>query len=460
MDQVSSFLENILTVDNEEDVSKRSSKRYSGLVDMAKKPNSLLVDKLIESLISMIIPVYDEKKIINDRMVMQKTRKPLSMNTMTNNAIMLNARLTNAFILFDNIIKILNWQNPYSTLGVLLIVTHLILNPYLVLALPLTLVVNNILVPHYLIIHPPDISVLEHNQIPDNGPTLNKPHIPGPVPQFSQEFLLNFTDLQNHMVLYIYGYDFAIWLTNDYLYFKNEDVSSLVFLVLLTLIGASLYISPILVPIVLTHFKYLKVGLIAIVWVFGILSYPSNREIILEFLFKEETRIASLHRMNYIENQLVSKFMVPISKDETVSEAVKVVEVFELQKYNKITKSWEVIGFANDFYSINHPLRKLNSNLFKDEESDDGIIEAEDNIKINRVQSVDLVKCAKNWTFLNPNWLIDLNPKVWVEKNLVNEIVNIDDDEKWVYDFYDEDSEIFRRRRWIRYCKRESSADH
>lgn len=96
MEQVSSFLENILTIENEDDNKKTPTK--PGVKRENRRANSILIDKLIESLISMIIPVYNEQKIIDDRMKMQKGRPPLSMQTMTNNAIMLNARLTNIFL--------------------------------------------------------------------------------------------------------------------------------------------------------------------------------------------------------------------------------------------------------------------------------------------------------------------------------------------------------------------------
>lgn len=453
MEQVSSFLENILTVENEDDSNKGVVK--PGVKREARKPNSIIIDKLIESLISMIIPVYNEQKIIDDRMKIQKTRPPLSMQIMTNNAIMMNARLTNIFIFFDSVVKIISWENPYFTIGVLLIITHLILKPVLIFVLPLALLINNVLVPHYLILHPPDKSVFANNTLPDEGEPLLEPKIPGPVPEFSQDFLLNFTDLQNHMVLFIYGYDFLIWLTTDYLYFKDEDLSSLVYIIILVLMGANFYLVPLLFTFMVSNYRVIQITMVVVLWIAGLLTYPTYKEPILNFIYTEETRISSLNRINYLENLLISKFMVRIRQDTLLAKEVKPIEVYELQKFNPKTRTWELIGFTNNFYSINHPLRKLNSKLFKDFEVEDGVLEEEDNIKISRVPQIEQVKPPTGFEFLSNKWIIDLHPKVWVEKNLVGDIVNIDDDEKWVYDFYDEESEVFRRRRWTRLCKRE-----
>lgn len=442
MEQVSSFLENILAVEHDEDGKKK--------VD--KKTNSLLIDKIVERLISIIIPVnnLDQQTIINERLQIQKTRPSLSMNIMSSNAIMLNSRLTNVFVFIDSVINFLNWTNPYLTVGILLIITHIILNPYLITILPIVLIINNVLVPHYLLVHPPDKSIIDHNPIPDDE-ALNDATLPGPVPQFSQEFLLNFTDLQNHMVLYICTYDFLIWLTKDYFYFKNEDLSSLVYLGLLALMGSNLFILPKLIPFVFSNLFLVKMIFIIMTWIFAIIIYPSNRDILLNFLYDENTRIGFLSRLNNLENKLVEKLV----HEESFEKLCKIIEIYELQKFNRFLKSWEFIGFTNDFYSINNPLRKLNSNLFKDVE-DEGLIEEEDNIKINRVANINNIICPKGWKFFG-NWNIDLKPSEWVENNLIKDIVNIDDDEKWVYDFYDGDSEIFRRRRWTRYCVRDSN---
>lgn len=447
MEQVTTFFENILTVENEAELDKR--------IKSGKRSNTFLGDKLMEKLVSMIIPVnIEHQSIINDRIEMQKTRPPLSVNTMSNNSVLLFQRLTNTFILFDNIFKFFNWYNPYYTVGVMLVMTHLILNPYLLAVLPVFLVINNILVPHYLLVHPPDTSFLQHNLTPDLGPQLHEATIPKPVPQFSQEFILNVTDVQNHMIYFIQTYDFLVWLTKDYLYYKNEDLTTVVYLMMMGLMVGIYLVLPHFIAILLSHITIVKlIGIISL-WMTMIMMYPTNRTIMINNMVNEDTRIYWLSKINHVENQIIQWFLVACDQDPSIQQTLRLVEIFEFQKFNRVYNSWEPIGFTNEFYSLNHPLRKLNSRLFKDEDVEE-IIEEEQHIRIPRVSKLELVKPPPTWELVNNNWIIDYCPQTWVTNNLINELVSIDNDEKWVYDFNDENSqEIFRRRRWVNLCKR------
>lgn len=469
MDQLSSFLENILPIENDQqmednvtsttlhhsnqsiDVNSEAIKSEKS--DKSKGINSILADKLMESLVNMIIPVNNlaNQHIINQRLEIQKTRPPLSVQIMSTNSIQLNSRLTNAFIFIDGVIGFFNWTNPSLTIGVMLILTLVVLQPILLTILPIILIINNVMIPHYMMIYEPD--TVHFNDPYPSDQALNKPILPSPVPQFSQEFLLNFTDLQNHMIYYVVMYDFILWLTKDYLYFKNEDLSSLVYLGCFWAMAVNLYLFPTLFQFIILHPMILKSVILCGIWVGIFISYPSNREIFLSFIFRESTRIRVLQKVNSIETLLVESILVK-TEDEQITPLLKEVEIFELQKFNKLIQSWELIGFTNDFYSINHPLRKLNSNLFKDDE-DGEFLEEEDNISICRCFKLSDVKCIKGYDFYTA-WKIDLSPRKWVIDTLIMDLVNIDDDEKWVYDFYNLESEIFRRRRWIRYAKRVS----
>ena len=74
-------------------------------------------------------------------------------------------------------------------------------------------------------IYPPDgvanQEYLEVNPKPSDK-LLNLYKVPKPVPLFSREFFMNFTDTQNFMTLNIKLFDFTVWLTSDYLYFKTN----------------------------------------------------------------------------------------------------------------------------------------------------------------------------------------------------------------------------------------------
>lgn len=176
MDQVSNFFENILTVEANEKESDAKGKttqnelKQSKLMsdklkrksesdfafwthkkegnDEQKSTNTLLTDKLMEKIISMVIPMnVKDQGALNERLEMQKTRPPLSVNLISKNSILLNLRLSVPFETIDGVIKFFNWDNLSFTVGILLVITHIILNPYLILVLPLLLILINIMVP-------------------------------------------------------------------------------------------------------------------------------------------------------------------------------------------------------------------------------------------------------------------------------------------------------------------------
>ena len=173
MDQVSSFFENILAVEpNEADQGAKEKSRPNELKqskpmadklkrksesdfafwthkkegnDEPKSTNTLLTDKLMEKIISMVIPMnVKDQGALNERLEMQKTRPPLSVNLISKNSILLNLRLSVPFETIDSIIKFFNWDNLTFTVGVLLVITHIILNPYLIFVLPLFQILFNV----------------------------------------------------------------------------------------------------------------------------------------------------------------------------------------------------------------------------------------------------------------------------------------------------------------------------
>ncbi|CUM68259.1 uncharacterized protein PRCAT00005980001 [Priceomyces carsonii] len=432
---------------------------WSKSEEQKKVSNSLVTDKLMEKIISMVIPmnVEDENKnkIMNERVAMQKARPPLSMNTMSKNSIHLTQRLSPAFILIDNFINFGNWEDPFFTVGILMITTHLILNPFLLTVAPILLVLSNVLVPHYLLMYPPDTSFLnsffEHNPIPARN-KLYPYKVPKPVPEFSREFILNLTDLQNHMCLYIFAYDFILWLINGYLFFKDESLSNLVFIGLTGLVVNNLIVLPKLFPFLLTYFP-LKLCLIVTIWLSLAILHPKIRSICLDWICNEETRQKFVDINHKVEVYL-KEFIVNNDIDEDIE---KEVEIFELQKLNHKTKIWELVGFSNDLYPLNSSLRTLSNPVDDYEDGESNF----SNIRIARKENVDDIQPPRSWGFVGKKWKIDLDVRGWVMENLILDIVYIDNDEKWVYDYQPDETsnDVFRRRRWIRMCRRKVNKD-
>ncbi|ODV81664.1 uncharacterized protein CANTADRAFT_36841, partial [Suhomyces tanzawaensis NRRL Y-17324] len=530
MDQVSSFLEGILTVDASAPVSNpiagsKSDSIWTGELDFSSLWNygknsesssktagaasgaagssasnrpstnsSMLTDKLIEKMILMIIPMNVEgeqsSRILSERIEMQKFRPQLSMNIMSINSVQFNQRLSAVFYMIDNVIMLMNWTSPAYTIGMLLVATHLILNPYLVSVLPVVLLMKNFLVPYYLLIYTPDNSLvpdlLDYNPIPAAA-ALNTYKTPGPVPQLSREFILNLTDLQNHMVPYIIAYDYFVWLTEDYLYYKNENITSVIYLALLALGINNVVFFPKIFPYLIRNVLVLKLLGIATVWGSVIMFHPQVRGRILEWVYNEDTRLNLLHITDKIEQKLV-RALVDLENSSKQGESSKEdqfedereVEIFELQKFNKKAKMWELVGFTDNFYTINVASRKYNLLVkSKVSESEDNEITNENEIlgeliKVNKKKALKDILPPKNWKFLGNKWIMDLDTKGWVQQNLIEDLVMIDDDEKWVYDFQEPEvlnektedkaaddktktnlSDFYRRRRWIRVCCRE-----
>lgn len=467
---------NIKSIDHSNPKNLKDISSFWYLNSNDEPKNSVMTDKLMEKVISMIIPLTTEKdKVIDDRIIMQQQRPPLSINIMSRNSIQLNQRLSAIFQFIDNVIKFISWYNPYFTIGILLIITHLILKPYLLITLPIFLVMNNILIPNYLNLYPPDKSMIDgsfHQSNPrpyEGGSPLNKYKIPKPIPEFSREFVLNLTDLQNHMILYIKTYDFIIWLFTDYLFFKDENITCLIYLSLIFLSLYSIFILPSILPVIIQYLP-IKFMLIVNLWAFVGICHPYFHDFILDFIYDENTRMKTLEIVCKFEN-----FGLKFISDYDQFEETRWVEIFELQKLNSITKIWEKIGFVNDFYTINNPIRKLNKNLFEEylQENNDLKLSQENEseeedaqdamlIKIKQQNQLKDIKAPIDWEFdENLPWQLDLNVNDWVEEKLIQDIVNIDDDEKWVYDFMnidpnDRSNQLFRRRRWIRNCKRKS----
>ncbi|ABN68106.2 hypothetical protein PICST_85290 [Scheffersomyces stipitis CBS 6054] len=516
MDSVSSFFENILVVDPDTAGKAKSqpepNRRNSGLNTMdfsslwnygKESPsssflnNSYMADKLMEKIIEMIIPmdVSDARTgQMLDRIEMQKSRPPLSMAIMSNNSTELNKRMTNSFVMTDNIIRFFSWTHPFYTVGVLLIATHLILKPYLMTVLPLVLLLVRVLIPHYLIMYPPDSSYLseyiERNPEPASY-QLHKCKVPGPIPQFSREFVLNLTDLQNSQTIYISVYDFVMWLTKDYLYFKDENISSVVFLTVLVFVVTNLFVMPGLLSYLASHFYVVQGMTIVFVWGFVIAFHPFCRSRILEWLYSEDTRLTFLEMSNNVESKFVdyleSAQEPPKLNDEGYvinldSKDIKLVEIFELQRLDNKTKMWDLVGFTNNIYTVNTATRKFNRGLYnflaeadkhENHEHEQAASDRNRYIKLNKKSSINDVMPPVNWKFADSKWELDLEVGEWVRQNYIEDLVMIDDDEKWVYDYdyqdghvLDQDNEkndvprnVYRRRRWIRHVIRESTLE-
>lgn len=209
------------------------------------------------------------------------------------------------FTLIDEVNKIFEWSNPAYTVSVVLIYSYIILRPLpTITSIPIFYLLFGVMVPQFLYIHKPNGSpYLEVNPMPADGPPLRKAEVPKPVPELSQEFILNLTDLQNRLMLYVKTYDFIDQILVKFAFFTDEKKSSVAFVLLLSVA----LVNALFMDFFLT-FIPLKAILLALGWSFAIMMHPHNREKFFSTVYSEETRLRLLALSTGMTNLSASNY--------------------------------------------------------------------------------------------------------------------------------------------------------
>ncbi|CAR23144.1 Pex29p [Lachancea thermotolerans CBS 6340] len=389
-----------------------------------------LADKLVEKLIYMALPPSSElaKKTIEHRVEASRNRPGLSVPIMSRNFVQLNSRLGPPFQVIDEVIKIFNWTNTAYTLSVLSLFTYTVMKPLPTLtSIPIFYLLFGVMVPQYLKIHKPDSSlVFASNPVPATGPPLVKAEVPKPVPEFSKEFILNLTDLQNHMLLYVSAFDFVNGILARFAFFTDESTSSAAFLALLVLAWFNALFMD-----TLSRFIPLKSLLIISGWALALALHPRYRDHFLSKIYSEETRLRALMISSKVEKRVNEYFQYREPRE------LRQASIFEVQKLDTSIKTWGLVGYSTDHYA-----------LFSDYRiSEKGLEDAS--------HTLEEVKAPLEWEWTKGSkWVQDLDPVSWVASEFVD-YVDIDVEAKWVYDAcLDGSRGDYRRRRWIRQCTR------
>ena len=399
----------------------------------SQSTQSLLNDKLVEKIIYMALPASNDlaTDTIENRVQAGAGRPGLSVPIMSRNFVQMNSRLGAPFMIIDEIIRIFNWTNAAYTLCIMSFYSFLVLKPLPVLVSgPFVYILFGIMSPTYMDIHKPDPHMnLDHNPIPARGPPLKNPQLPGPVPEFSKEFILNLTDLQNHMTLYVMAYDFVSNFLAKFAYFKDENVSSAVFLGLLLFSCINSLAIDSISSLIPWKFIFLCAG-----WTFVISLHPKIRDTMFNLMYSEETRLRILTKMNHIERIINDKF------DSYEPRERREASIFELQRFNAEEKSWELVGYSTDEYALfsESRMKELSTS------------------QIPNVQTLAEVKPPAEWEWLlNVDWTLDLHPTEWVSAGFI-QYVDVDNETKWVYDVeLNGERGQYRRRRWVKACIRQ-----
>lgn len=390
----------------------------------------LMTDTLIEKIMKMALPPTTEMGVDNleTRIAAAKERPNLSVQIMSRNFVLMNSRLSLPFTLVDEVNKIFEWSNPAYTISVVLIYSYVVLKPIPTMtSIPVFYLLFGVMVPQFLYIHKPNSSpYLDTNQKPADGPPLRKAEIPKPVPELSQEFILNLTDLQNRLILYVRTYDFLNSILAKFAFFTDEKLSTMAF-VLLLFIGVinALFMD------YFTNFMPLKGILLVLGWSFVIIMHPHNRERFFSTLYSEETRLKLLALTNKYESLVKEQLRYMEAREH------RMVAVYEIQRF-KHCKEWVPVGYSSDDFTLFSKLRISQEKI-------------EDHCSL----SLEEVKPPVDWDWLDDtNWALDLKPTEWLEDGFV-EYVDVDLGTKWVYDLnVDGTRGGYRRRMWTNLCVR------
>ena len=339
---------------------------------------SSYADKFMERIIAMAIPTTTtsskrELDRILGRIEMQRSRPQLSMQIMSRNSILLLQRLSIPFETIDVLISFFNWKNPTLTITGMLFLTLCILKPINLLTLPLFYICFEIIIPAYTV----------QNPNTDEGVHGWEDELPKPVNEFTREFLLNVTDLQNHMLLYVNAWDFANAWCWKLFYFRDEMLTWLIFVSLLVL---GLLIETFGTSAIAFCFPLIKLSLVVFSWLLIIITHPKNRTRILEAFYSEELRLKTMSLLNYYESKVIND--IDLTSDQM---EIRQIEIYELQYYNDDLKAWQFSCFSKDIYPPNSHVR-LNS------------------MPIEGTATLESIVAPDGWKFVNASDLLHSSP--------------------------------------------------
>ncbi|KAK0635312.1 Peroxin/Dysferlin domain-containing protein [Bombardia bombarda] len=424
-------------VDDHDDETQQQNTSAGG--DSAKTARSLrrgifraasLQDKLLEKLLSQVIPVDDippnqAQPVVPDMASSSSSaasqRPGFTVSAMSTNFRRFNARIGVVFKFQSRAIRLFTWRRPTHTLSFLAVYTFICLDPYLLFALPLAISLLSILVPSFIARHPPSTpSPSSTDQQPDRlgyytprGPPLAPARTVKPAKELSRDFFRNLGDLQNCMDDFSVAHDKIVAVVVPKTNFSDEALSSAVF-VLLSAACAFMTLAAHLLP---WRFMALAAG-----WAAICSSHPAV------------ARLLARSKSQYLDapqEAAEGAFDAWVRSDIILDEApeTREVEIFELQRLmgggsggggdDDGGGEWEPWLFSPSPYD---PLsaarisgdRPRGTRFFEDVMAPDG------------------------WEWSGKKWALDLWSREWVEERIITGVEVETEGERWVYDIYNE----------------------
>ncbi|KAK3370283.1 Peroxin/Dysferlin domain-containing protein [Podospora didyma] len=389
-----------------------------------------LQDKLLEKLISQVIPVDDDEAGQVPGIAGAGTSMPpfterpgFTVTAMSNNFRRFNSRIGVVFKFQARVLRVLSWQRPSHTLSLLAVYTFVCLDPYLLCVLPLAIALFGILVPSFVARHPApssDVDRVRNLGYSPRGPPLAPARVVRPAKELSRDFFHNMGDLQNCMEDFSVAHDKIITLVVPTTNFSDEALSSAIF-VLLFAACVFMMLAAHLLP---WRFLALAGGWAAI-WS----GHPAVARLIhqakQQYMMGDSSSSDTFQDKDKIIKRPIqsieSVFDAWVRSDIILDEApeTREVEIFELQRVDEASGEWEPWLFSPSPYD---PLsaqriagdRPRGTRFFEDVMAPDG------------------------WEWSEKKWALDLWSREWVEERIITGVEVETEGERWVYDIYNE----------------------
>jgi len=236
------------------------------------------------------------------------------------------------------------------------------------------------------------------------GPPLADAKTIKPAPEFSKDFFRNMRDLQNCMEDFSRGHDAVLSFITPLTNFSNENLSSMLYLILLV-VSVLLFITAHLLP-------WRAIALV-LGYIMTALGHPKVQELI--------TTPESEKFITEVEHQSRS-FLLTISRADIeleTSQETREVEIFELQYRALHDQDGEYEGFmfSPSPYSPLSPSRisgdrPRGTPFFED------------------------VLPPRGWRWSDKKWTLDLLSREWVEDRCVTGVEVEVEGERWVTDLH------------------------
>lgn len=317
-----------------------------------------------------------------------------------------NARIGVVFRFQVHAERLFAWRRPTHTLSFLAVYSFICLDPYLLPALPMVVLLFGVLVPSFVARHPaPPTGTLSSEQsvgYSPRGPRLAPAATVRPAKDLSKDFFRNMRDLQNSMADFSHAHDKIVDLVVPVTNFADEALSSILFLFLFAG-GVLMTFAAHMVP---WRFIFFCGG-----WALVLMGHPAVKAL-LHAQHQQHLQPREERARSWLDHWIAD--VILDSAPET-----REVEIFELQRMSAGGGEWDPWLFAPSPYDPLSPVR-INGD------------------RPRGTRFFEDVQPPLGWEWSEKKWALDLWSREWVEERIITGVEVETEGERWVYDMYDE----------------------